>query len=176
MPVPSHSTSAGPLVVLDTARLPCSLLPPAAKKTRSDCLCPDGCVPRGNVRHIAATLAAAISVALVNASRNSSCVVPVAATMRATPSPAIHARRDLAACSAAVRPNTALSSKILICNRSRSFYPSTCDLFAFNSTRRPESHAAYTASTRARLRRPSIPVHRGAPLVCMACTKSASAA
>src|SRR5258708_18726267 len=59
MPLPSRSTSAGPPVVLDTALLPCSSLPPAAKETRSDCLCPDGCAPRGNVRYIAATLAAA---------------------------------------------------------------------------------------------------------------------
>src|SRR5258708_9458744 len=57
MPLPSRSTSAGRPVVLDTALLPCSL-PPAAKETRSDCLCPDGCAPRGNVRCIAATLAA----------------------------------------------------------------------------------------------------------------------
>src|SRR5712664_2379545 len=59
MPLPSRSTSAGPLVFLDTALLLCSSLPPAAKETRSDCLCPDGCAPRGNVRYIAATLAAA---------------------------------------------------------------------------------------------------------------------
>src|SRR6266852_176980 len=51
--------SAGPPVVLDTALLPCSSVPPAAKETRSDCLCPDGCAPHGNVRYIAATLAAA---------------------------------------------------------------------------------------------------------------------
>src|SRR5258708_23270090 len=59
MPLPFRSTSAGPPVVLDTALLPRSFLPPAAKETRSDCLCPDGCAPRGNVRYIAATLAAA---------------------------------------------------------------------------------------------------------------------
>src|SRR6267378_2484212 len=59
MPLPSRSTSAGPPVVLDTALLPCSFPPPAAKETRSDCLCPDGCAPHGNVRYIAATLAAA---------------------------------------------------------------------------------------------------------------------
>src|SRR5258708_38415185 len=59
MPLPSRSTSAGRPVVLDTALLPCSFLPSAAKETRSDCLCPDGCAPRGNVRYIAATLAAA---------------------------------------------------------------------------------------------------------------------
>src|SRR5260221_12750176 len=59
MPLPSCSTSAGPPVVLDTELLPCSSLPPAAKETRSDCLSPDGCAPRGNVRYIAATLAAA---------------------------------------------------------------------------------------------------------------------
>src|SRR5260370_32072049 len=59
MPLPSRSTSAGPPVGLDTALLPCSSLPPAAKETRSDCLCPDGCAPGGNVRYIAATLAAA---------------------------------------------------------------------------------------------------------------------
>src|SRR5258708_39392811 len=59
MPLPSRSTSAGPPVVLDTALLPSSSLPPAAKETRSDSLCPDGCTPRGNVRYIAATLAAA---------------------------------------------------------------------------------------------------------------------
>src|SRR6266436_1510906 len=58
MPLPSRGTSAGRPVVLDTALLPCSSLPPAAKETRSDCLCPDGCAPRGNVRCIAATLAA----------------------------------------------------------------------------------------------------------------------
>src|SRR5260221_1549078 len=58
MPLPSRSTSAGPPVVRDTAVLPCSSLPPTAKETRSDCLCPDGCAPRGNVRCIAATLAA----------------------------------------------------------------------------------------------------------------------
>ena len=34
-------------------------LPPAAKETRSDCPCPDGCALRGNVQCIAATLAAA---------------------------------------------------------------------------------------------------------------------
>src|SRR5207244_9034790 len=49
MPLPSHSTSAGRQVVLDTALLPCSFLPASAKATRSDCLCPDGCAPRGNV-------------------------------------------------------------------------------------------------------------------------------
>src|SRR5207244_7565170 len=59
MPLPSRNTSAGRPVVLDTALLPCSFLPPSAKETRSDCLCPDGCAPRGNVRYIAATLAAA---------------------------------------------------------------------------------------------------------------------
>src|SRR5229473_593901 len=59
MPLPSRSISAGRPVVLDTALLPCSFLPSAAKETRSDCLCPDGCAPRGNVRYIAATLAAA---------------------------------------------------------------------------------------------------------------------
>src|SRR6266404_2890878 len=37
MPLPSRSTSTGPPVVLDTALLPCSSLPPAAKETRSDC-------------------------------------------------------------------------------------------------------------------------------------------
>src|SRR5258708_1732131 len=58
MPLPSRSTSAGPPVVLDTSLLPCSSLPPTAKETRSDCLYPDGCAPRGNVRCIAATLAA----------------------------------------------------------------------------------------------------------------------
>ena len=57
MPLPSRNTSAGRPVVLDTALLPCSFLP--AKETRSDCLCPDGCAPRGNVRYIAVTLAAA---------------------------------------------------------------------------------------------------------------------
>src|SRR5258707_15744583 len=41
MPLPSRSTSAGPPVVLDTALLPCSFLPPAAKETRSDCFCPE---------------------------------------------------------------------------------------------------------------------------------------
>ncbi len=47
MPLPFRSTSAGPPVVLDTALLPCSFLSPAVKETRSDCLCPDGCAPRG---------------------------------------------------------------------------------------------------------------------------------
>src|SRR5882762_1462885 len=59
MPLPSRSTSAGLPVVLDTALLPCSPLPLAAKETKSDCLCPDGCAPRGNVPYIVATLAAA---------------------------------------------------------------------------------------------------------------------
>src|SRR6266550_7363402 len=59
MPLPFRSTSAGPPVVLDTALLPCSSLPPYAKETRSDCLCHDGCAPRGNVPYIAATLVAA---------------------------------------------------------------------------------------------------------------------
>src|SRR5258706_13669379 len=59
MPLPSRSTSAGRPVVLDTALLPCSFLPPSAQETRSDSLCPDGCAPHGNVRYIAATLAAA---------------------------------------------------------------------------------------------------------------------
>src|SRR5260370_14530690 len=58
MPLPSRSTSASPPIVLDTALLPCSSLPPTAKETRSDSLCPDGCAPRGNVPCIAATLAA----------------------------------------------------------------------------------------------------------------------
>ena len=44
MPLPSRNTSAGRPVVLDTALLPCSFLPPSAKETRSDYLCPDGCV------------------------------------------------------------------------------------------------------------------------------------
>src|SRR5580693_1669634 len=51
MPLPSRSTSAGLPVVLDTVQLPCSPLPPAAKETKSDCLCPDGCAPRGNAPH-----------------------------------------------------------------------------------------------------------------------------
>src|SRR5258708_17900585 len=59
MPLPSRSTSAGRPVVLDTALLPCSSLPPATHETRSDCFCPDGCAPRRHVRYIAATLAAA---------------------------------------------------------------------------------------------------------------------
>src|SRR6266699_4088292 len=59
MPLPSRSTSAGLPVVLDIALLPCSPLPLPAKETESDCLCPDGCAPRGNVPYIAATLAAA---------------------------------------------------------------------------------------------------------------------
>src|SRR5215469_12470374 len=59
MPLPSRNTSAGRPVVLDTALLPGSFLPSSAKETRSDCLCPDGSAPRGNVRYIAATLAAA---------------------------------------------------------------------------------------------------------------------
>src|SRR6266550_2858883 len=58
MPLPCRSTSAGLPAVLDTAQLPCSPLPPA-KETKSDCLCPDGYAPRGNVPYIAATLAAA---------------------------------------------------------------------------------------------------------------------
>src|SRR5258708_31711972 len=45
MPLPSRSTSAGLPVVLDTALLPCSSLPPTAKETRSDCLYPDGYPP-----------------------------------------------------------------------------------------------------------------------------------
>src|SRR6184192_373010 len=40
MPLPFRNTSAGPPVVLDTALLPCSFLPPAVKETRSDSLCP----------------------------------------------------------------------------------------------------------------------------------------
>src|SRR5882762_9168477 len=59
MPLPSCSTSAGLPVVLDTALLPCSPLLLAAKETKYDCLCPDGCAPCGNVPDIAATLAAA---------------------------------------------------------------------------------------------------------------------
>ena len=59
MPLPSRNTSAGRPVVLDTALLPGSFLPPSAKETRSDCLCPDGSPPRGNAANIAATLAAA---------------------------------------------------------------------------------------------------------------------
>src|SRR5215472_9287064 len=59
MPLPSRNTSAGRPVVVDTALLPGSFLPPSAKETRSDCLCPDGSAPRGNVRYIAVTLAAA---------------------------------------------------------------------------------------------------------------------
>jgi len=59
MPLPSRSTSADLPVVLDTARLLCSFLLPAAKETRSGCLCPGDCAPRGNVRDIAAMLAAA---------------------------------------------------------------------------------------------------------------------
>src|SRR5882762_8739323 len=43
IPLPFRSTSAGPPVVLDTALLPCSSLSSAAKETRSDCLCLDGC-------------------------------------------------------------------------------------------------------------------------------------
>src|SRR6266705_4415607 len=50
MLLPSRSTSAGPPVVLDTALLPCSFLPPTPKETRSDCLCPGGCAPRGTSR------------------------------------------------------------------------------------------------------------------------------
>jgi hypothetical protein len=46
MPLPFRSTSAGLPVVLVTALLPCSTLPPAAKETRSDCLFLDGCAPR----------------------------------------------------------------------------------------------------------------------------------
>src|SRR5258706_3604063 len=72
MPLPSRSTSAGPPVVLDTALLPSSFLPPSAKETRSDCLCPDGCAPRGNVRYIAATLAAAKILQTGSADRHSS--------------------------------------------------------------------------------------------------------
>jgi hypothetical protein len=47
MPLPSRSISAGPPAALDTALLLCSFLLPAAKETRSGCLCPDGCAPRG---------------------------------------------------------------------------------------------------------------------------------
>jgi hypothetical protein len=50
MPLPSRSTSADLPVVLDTVLLPCSPLPLAAKETKSDCLCPDGCAPRGTTR------------------------------------------------------------------------------------------------------------------------------
>src|SRR6266576_2835662 len=50
MPLPSRSTSADLPVVLDTALLLCSFLLPAAKETRSGCLCPGDCAPRGNVR------------------------------------------------------------------------------------------------------------------------------
>ncbi len=50
MPLPLRNTSAGRPVVPDTALLPCSFLPPLAKETRSGCLCPDGCAPRGTSR------------------------------------------------------------------------------------------------------------------------------
>ena len=50
MPLASRNTSAGRPVVLGTALLPSSSLSPAVKETRSDCLCLDGCAPRGNVR------------------------------------------------------------------------------------------------------------------------------
>ena len=59
MPLPSRSTSADLPVVLDAALLLCSFLLPAAKETRSGCLCPGDCAPRGHVRDIAAMLAAA---------------------------------------------------------------------------------------------------------------------
>ncbi len=59
MLLPSRSTSADLPVVRDTALLLCSFLLPAAKETRSGCLCPGDCAPRGNVRDIAAMLAAA---------------------------------------------------------------------------------------------------------------------
>src|SRR5215469_9772585 len=41
MPLPSRNTSECRPFVLDTVLLPCSFLPPSAKETRSDCLCPD---------------------------------------------------------------------------------------------------------------------------------------
>src|SRR5213082_628716 len=50
MPLPSRNTSSGRLVVVDTALLACSFLPSSAKETRSGCLCPDGCAPRGTSR------------------------------------------------------------------------------------------------------------------------------
>src|SRR6516225_4001807 len=62
MPLASGNTSAGRPVVLDTALLPHPFLPPAAKETRCDCLCPDGCAPHGNAANIAARLAAAMSL------------------------------------------------------------------------------------------------------------------
>jgi len=59
MPLASRNTSAGRPVVLDTALLPRPFLPPSAKETRSDCLCPDGSSLHGNAANIAARLAAA---------------------------------------------------------------------------------------------------------------------
>ena len=69
MPLPFRNTLAGRPVVLDTALLPASVLPLSAEETRSDCLCPDGCAPRGNVRYIAATFAAATVVVPENSGR-----------------------------------------------------------------------------------------------------------
>jgi hypothetical protein len=46
MPLPSRSTSADLPVDLDTALLHCFFLLPAAKETRSGCLCPGDCAPR----------------------------------------------------------------------------------------------------------------------------------
>ena len=62
MPLPLRNTSAGRPVVVDTALLPCSFLPPSAKETRSDCLCPDGSALHGNAANIAARLAAAMTL------------------------------------------------------------------------------------------------------------------
>jgi hypothetical protein len=59
MPLASRNTSAGRPVVLDTALLPRPFLPPSAKETRCDCLCPDGSSLHGNAANIAARLAAA---------------------------------------------------------------------------------------------------------------------
>jgi hypothetical protein len=59
MPLASGNTSAGRPVVLDTALLPRPFLPPSAKETRCDCLCPDGSSLHGNATNIAARLAAA---------------------------------------------------------------------------------------------------------------------
>ena len=57
-PLASGNTSACRPVVLDTALLPRPFLPPSAKETRCDCLCPDGSSLHGNAANIAARLAA----------------------------------------------------------------------------------------------------------------------
>jgi hypothetical protein len=81
MPLPSRSTSADLPVVLDTALLLCSFLLPAAKETKSDCLCPDGCAPRGNVPYIPATLFATTILQTGSASTD----IPLLPTLPSVP-------------------------------------------------------------------------------------------